>query len=117
MKSILVVDDMLPILDMFKTRIPKDQYDVVITSTVKEAKCFCSLIHFDIILTDIKFDSKSEEGIELVQYLIDITFLGKIGVMSGYLINIPDKLKNRVDFTIHKPFTISECIKTLRSYN
>ena len=116
MKSILVADDMLPILDMFKARLPKD-YDVIITSTIKEAKRFCSSVQFDIVLTDIKFDSESEGGFELVRHLIDINFLGKIGIMSGYLINIPDELKDRIDFVINKPFVVPEFIKILKKHD
>ena len=116
-KSILVLDDMLPILVMFKDGIPKE-YDVVIAFNVQQAKILCTSVQFDFVITDINIRPDDPEGgIELIRHLIDINFLGKVGIMSGYSYELPDELKDRVNFVLIKPFVVPEFIKILKKYD
>lgn len=114
-RTLLVLDDMLPILDVLN-KIAGDEFDIVLTTSLSQAKLLSTTAQFDIILTDINlgFDGY-RGGFEFVDYLKNINFQGRIGLMSGYMQKIPEHLINTIAFTIDKPFTIECILKKLRS--
>lgn len=116
MKStILIVDDLLFVLDAFKKCIPKE-YDVVIASNLEQAKELCDIIQFDCVLIDINLASEgSEGGFKLVQHLVNMNFLGKIGIMSGYLFDIPKHLEEKISFQLIKPFSVGTLLEKINS--
>jgi len=114
---ILIVDDMNPILKVFKFGMP-DDYDVVVANNIYQAKTFCMAIRFDIVLTDIHLLPHTPfGGFELVQSLVNMKFSGKIGIMSGYAQDIPIHLIDHIDFILEKPFSIPDFLETIQGVN
>jgi DNA-binding NtrC family response regulator len=112
-QTVLILDDMLPILDIFKKAL-SNNYDVIITSSLNQAKTLTSVVQFDFVFTDVNLGSDgSIGGFNFINYLIDQNFLGKIIVMSGYMQPIPDKMNDRIDYILHKPFYISDVLSIL----
>lgn len=111
-KSILIVDDNVPILMQLKTILEmKEKYDCVITNHSEKAAEIALNVKFDCIITDVVFYDCEHciSGLDLTKKLKDMGYAGKIVLMTGYKVQEDINLvSNLFDKLFVKPVTIKE---------
>lgn len=68
-RRVLVVDDEASMRELLEIVLAKDDYEVVLTGSVAEARERLSAENFDVVLTDMRMGSERDAGMELLTWL------------------------------------------------
>lgn len=115
--SILVIDDELPLLDLYKMMLEPEGYEVSVSEKVFENVAEVERLHPDLIILDLKM-GKEEQGWELLQTLKSFPATSSIPVIlsSAAYNEIREKQaylkKMQISFVL-KPFDVEDFLQAV----
>jgi two-component system response regulator GlrR len=115
MSKILVVDDDRSVLDVIKSRMEYEEFQVYASIKYEDAVHSASMQAFDLALVDLKLNGKS--GIELMEALHRIQPELPVIILTGYgsVNSAVDAMKRGACTYITKPFEFDELLMHVRN--
>lgn len=110
MKRILIVENDIQLARMLKEAVTAIVSEVAVAASISEAFSFLDLKNYDLVLLDRVLDDG--DGMEIAEYLHDLSFNTKIIVLStlGDTDNRVRGLQNGADLYLPKPFNQTELL-------
>jgi CheY-like chemotaxis protein len=115
--SILVIDDELPLLDLYKMMLEPEGYEVSVSETVFEDVVDVEQLHPDLIILDLKM-GKEQQGWKLLQALKSFPATSSIPVMissaaHNEVVEKRDYLNKMKIPVVLKPFDVEDFLQTV----
>jgi two-component system phosphate regulon response regulator PhoB len=116
--SILVIDDELPLLELYRMMLEPEGYEVSVSETVFENVLEVERIHPDLIILDLKM-GKEQQGWDLLQMLKIFPATSSIPILISSAAHNEirakqDYLKKMQIPTVLKPFDVEDFLRTVR---
>ena len=115
--SILVIDDELPLLDLYRMMLEPEGYEVSVSERIFEDVVEVEQIHPDLIILDLKM-GKEEQGWDLLRTLKSFPATGSIPVIissaaHNEIVEKRDYLNKMKIPVVLKPFDVDDFLQTV----